>query len=269
MINKNQKKILASNFIALSVLQSANYLLPLLTIPYLARVLEPDYFGLVAFSTAMTMYFMIITDYGFNLSATRQISLCRDDEEKLSDIFSSVMIIKGCLMLFCLSLLLLIVFSFDMFSQHWELYVASFGMVVGQVLFPIWLFQGMERMRYIAYLNLFSKMFFTLCIFIFVKEKSDYLLVPLLTSLGYMFAGIWSLYFVSKEFNVVFSLQDRHMLKFQLLEGWHVFVSGLAVSLYTVSSIFVLGVFTNSVTVGNFAAAEKIIFALKGLFSPV
>lgn len=198
LIETDEKKRLTSNIFSLGVLQAANYILPLLTIPYLVRVLGPEYFGLLAFATALVAYFILITDYGFNLSATRQISINRENKAKVDEIFSSVMIIKTAFMLLSFGLMSLIVFSFEKFSQHWEIYFITFGMVVGQWLFPVWLFQGMERMKYISYLNIGAKGFFTICIFIFVQDQSDYLLVPFLTSLGFIIAGIWSLYLVKR-----------------------------------------------------------------------
>ena len=264
-----EKKRLAGNIISLGVMQGANYILPLLTLPYLVRVLGPEYFGLLAFATATNSYFILITDYGFNLSATRQISIHRDDKDKVNEIFSSVMMIKTGLMFLSFALIALLLVSFEKFSQHWEVYLMTFGMVIGQVLFPVWLFQGMERMKYITYLNIGAKAFFTVCIFIFVQNEADYLLVPLLTALGFIVAGIWSLYIVKKEFNVSFAWQSIATLKLQLEEGWHVFFSSMAISLYTISATFILGLLTNNTIVGYFAGADKVVQAVKGLYQPV
>lgn len=268
-VGTDEKKRLMSNIFSLGVLQGANYILPLLTLPYLVRVLGPEFFGLLAFATATVGFLMLITDYGFNLSATRQISIHRDDHDKLKEIFSSVMMIKAALMVISFGLMALLVFSFEKFSQHWDVYFATFGMVIGQVLFPQWFFQGMERMKYITYLNIGAKVFFTLCIFIFVQEQADYLLVPLLTAMGFVVAGIWSLYLVKKEFDVGFVWQTTSIIKFQLSEGWHVFFSSMAISLYTISTTFILGLFANNTVVGYFAAADKIVQAVKGLYAPV
>ena len=141
----------------------------------------------------------------------------------------------------------------------------TFGTVVGQVLFPIWFFQGMEKMKYITYLNILSKVIFTIAIFVFVQEQSDFYLVPLLTSIV---AGIWSLYLIKKEFSISFQLQTHLTIKKYFIDGWDVFVSRIFVSLYTTINIFLLGLFTNNTVVGYYAIAEKIVNAVGGLFTP-
>ena len=267
-VDKTEKRQLFLNFFSLLSLQGTNYILPLITFPYLIQVLGVEYFGLLAFATAMIMYFNVITDYGFNLSATREISVHRDNPEKIIEIFSAVMTIKVVLMIVSFIVLTLIVFSFEKFSSDWEIYFLTFGTVIGQVLFPVWFFQGMERMKYISYLNIFSKILFTAAIFMFVKEQSDYYLVPLFTSVGFIVAGIWSQVLIYREFNVRFKLQSTSVLKEYLIDGWHIFVSRVYVNIYTTTNLILLGLFTNNTVVGYYAIAEKIVVAIGGVFQP-
>ncbi|MEO5990335.1 MAG: oligosaccharide flippase family protein, partial [Ferruginibacter sp.] len=125
---KNEdSKTLISNFVSLSALQGINLVLPLLILPYLVRVLGMELYGLIAFSTAFVYYFQVITDYGFNLTATREISIHRKNSLKVSEIYNSVMIIKLVLLVLSLFILSFIVFSFDKLSNNYEIYFLSFG----------------------------------------------------------------------------------------------------------------------------------------------
>ena len=266
-LKKEEHKRLLSNFISLSILQGANYILPLITFPYLVRVLGVEKFGLLAFAGATIAYFNILTDYGFNLTATREISIYRDNKEKLNEIFSSVMIIKFVLMAISFLLLLLLVFSFDKFKEHSEVFLLTFGMVIGQVLFPQWFFQGIERMKYITFLNILAKVIFTIAIFIFVHKSSDYWKVPLINSLGFIVAGILALYIIFKDFKIKFSFQSFSILKHYFIDGWHLFLSSFAGSFYRNFNTIVLGFLTNNLYVGYYSIAEKIIKIIQSLQS--
>lgn len=268
-LKSEKNKQLLSNFISLFTLQGLNYILPLLTLPYLIRVLGVETFGLLSFATALVMYFSVITNYGFQLTATKEISIHRDDKEKVVEIFSSVMTIKVVLLLISFILLNIIILSFDRLSDDYLVYLLTFGTVVGQVFFPIWFFQGMEKMKYITYLNIISKSIFTAAIFIFVQDSSDYLLVPLFTSIGFIIAGILSLRLIKTEFNIRFKLQSTETIKIHLKDGWHVFVASIYTSLYTTINVVLLGIFTNNTIVGYYSIAEKIVGAIAGLFIPV
>ena len=267
--SSEEMKRLSSNIFSLGILQVANYVLPLLTFPYLVRVLGPDNFGLLAFASATSMYFLLITDYGFNLSATQMISVNRDNQYRVNEIFSSVMTIKSGLLVISLALMALLVFSFERFNQQWEIHFLTFGIVVGQTLFPVWLFQGLERMKYITYINISAKVFFTVCIFIFVHDREDCWIVPTLNSLGFIIAGICSLYIANKQIGVKFSWPTVTVIKEQLFDGYHVFVSSISISLYTISTTFILGLFAGNLIVGYYAIAEKLIQAVNGLYVPI
>jgi len=268
-LNSPTRKRLAENFLSLSGLQAVNYLLPLITLPYLVRVLGPEKFGLIVFAQSFIEYFIILTDYGFNLSATREISIHRNNKEKVCKIFSSVMTVKFLLGILSFIILALILIFIPKFRNDQLIYLFTFGMVLGNILFPVWFFQGMERMKYITILNIIAKGIFTVCIFIFIRKMADYLYVPLINSMGFLVAGGLSLRIVSKNFGIKFILPSFEAIKHQLKEGWHVFISTVAISLYTVSNAFILGLFTNNTIVGYYSAAEKIVRAVQGLLTPV
>lgn len=264
----SQRKRLISNFTALSSVQAANYLLPLVTLPYLTRILGPAKFGLVAFAQATVMYLILLTDYGFNLSATRDISVHRQDNVTVSKIFSSIMAVKTILMAVSFLLLYVLITFVGRFADERMIYLYSFGMVIGNVLFPVWFFQGMERMKLIALLNILSRAIFTVSIFVFIKQTNDYVYVPLISSLGYIVSGIVAVILVLFRFRVRLMMPTFDQLKGQLRAGFHVFVSTMAVSFYTISNTFILGLFTSDVIVGYYSAAEKVVRAVQGLLGP-
>jgi len=252
------RKRLTGNFFSLSVLQALNYILPLITLPYLVRVLGPEKYGLISFVQAFIAYFSILTDYGFGLSATREISINRENKEKVSEIFSSVMTIKIFLGILSFVILGLVLLSVPKFGNEWLLYIFTFGTVLGNILFPVWFFQGMENMKWITILNIIARSIFTVLIFVFVHKESDYLNVAIINSLGLIIAGIISLIIVFKNFKIKFILPKLENIKYQLKEGWHIFIAQVAVSGYTYSRTFAVGLFTNNTITGYYAIAEKL-----------
>ena len=149
LITSKESKTLLENILSLGVVQGLNYILPLITIPYLVRVLGPEMYGLTSFAISFITIFTLITNYGFNFSATKDISINKKYHTKVSQIFSKVIFIKTVLFFICFLFLVLLINYFDRFSINSKIYYLSFGIVLGQVITPLWLFQGLEKMKYI------------------------------------------------------------------------------------------------------------------------
>jgi polysaccharide transporter, PST family len=259
------KKSLLSNFFSLSTLQGVNMILPLITLPYLVRVLGVDNFGLVNFSLSIIMYFHILVSFGFELSATREISIHRDDKKKIAEIFSAVMIIKTAMAIISLFILSILIVAIDSLQEHAMLYYATFGIVIGNVLFPSWFFQGMERMKYITYINVVSRVTFTILIFLLVQESSDFIYVPILNSLGVIIGGFYSLWLIFKLFDLQLTLPNRGTLLLQLKDSYHFFLSRVANngSRYYVTTV--VGIYFGNIAVGYYSIVEKFFYAFMGL----
>ncbi len=266
LTNTEDKKRLMSNFFSLSVLQAFSYILPLITLPYLVHVVGVDKLGLIMFAMSFIMFFNIFVEYGFQLSATREISLHRDNKEKLTEIFSAVMSVKMILVVVAFVLLSIIIFTFDKFSHDWEIYYLTFLWVVGNAIFPIWYFQGREEMKFITIINILSRLLFAMLLFTFVHTKEDYIYVPLLNGLGTILAGIISLWLVYSKLNQKFEKQQFKMLKIYFNNSSHFFLSGISQSIYTVANTFILGIFTNTIMVGYYSIAEKLYQAMLSFY---
>jgi PST family polysaccharide transporter len=244
------------------------YIIPLITLPYLVRVLGPDKFGLVMFAKAFIAYFVLFTEYGFRLSATREISINKKNIDKVSEIFCSVYIIKLILFLVSLIIFLLLISFIPRFSSEYLLYVFTFIMVLGNLIFPVWLFQGMQQMKYITIINVIVKFLFIIPIFVFINHQADYIYVPLINSGAYLVSGIIALFsalFIFK-IRIVYSFQS---VLDQFKKGYYLFVSTLFHSLYSNSNVFLLGLISSNEMVGYYSSAEKLVTAFRDILSPI
>ncbi len=271
MLNLPEKlklnRILIQNFTSLSILQIANYLFPLIVLPYVVRILGPAKYGLINFAAAFIAYFSLMCDYGFSLSGTKEISIIRDDKEKLSRTFSTIITIKLLLSVVSFLLFILIVYFIPFFKNNWEVYVLSYGFVIGGVLFPGWFYQGIERMKYITIIQVFVRSIATVLIFMLVHEENDYLLLVLLNSSAQILIGVAGLIVAGIKFKIKFRLPSFEEIKSQLKSGWNIFQSMIAINVYTTSNTFILGLFASETIVGYYAAADKIRMAFQGVQS--
>lgn len=258
------------NAASLYLIQFAQYILPLITVPYLVRVLGPTGYGTVAFGQSLARYFLVLTEYGFAYSATRSISVNREDLETVSRIASNVWAAKA---LICtLGFVILLMASTYIPKLYTErlLLIILYGTVIGNVLFPIWLFQGMEKMVFISAINLVMQLLVMVGIFALVHQPEDYLLYAGIMSAGFIGAGVAGLGIALFTLRLRPVFPSRRGVLEALVDGWMVFLSRSSVSLYTVGNAFILGLLTNNTVVGYYSAAEKVVTAgSAGIFAPI
>lgn len=262
-------KRLADNFIALLSLQFINYVLPLFLIPYLIQTLGMEEFGIYAFVFAIATYGTKFSDYGFDLSATYHISLHKDNPNKINEIFSSVLFIKFILAMIFLVFLTLAIFFIDKLYLYKELLFLSYGMFLGNIFLPLWFFQGIEKMRFIMYLNGFLKLSLFVLILLFVKEKTDLAILFMLHSIASLMVGFLGLYLALKYFKVTLSKPSKEQIYFYLKDGWYIFTSKIAVEFYSTSSTIIVGFFVSPLILGYYAISVKIMAAIGNLFDPI
>ena len=263
--SSNDKKSLIENFLSLSLLQGLNMILPLITFPYLVRVLGIDNFGLVNFSLSIIGYFNILVSFGFELSATKDISLNRENKQKLSEIFSSVTIIKIGMFIFSIVILSILILFIDSMNENLRLYYATFGIVLGNVLFPSWFFQGVEKMKYITIINVTTRFFFTILIFILVQSEDDFIFVPLLNSIGAIIAGIIAIYLIFKTFKIRFYIPKKNIILKQLKDSFYYFISRIANNGSRYFATTIIGAYFGNTIVGYYALVEKLFYAFTSI----
>lgn len=266
MINNLKKKlkskdgkVLLENFISLSALQLIGKILPLITLPYLLRVIGFEKYGIIIFAASLIAYFQSLTDFSFKVTAVRDVAFHRHSQKKLNLIYSNVIIVKTFFLLLSLLIIGLIVMFVPSFYEFKIIYFYSSLMLVGYVLFPEWFFQGIEKMRYITYLNIGIKIFFTLCIFIFIRDKEDYWIYPLLESAGYIGAGLVGQFILIKKFKLKFSFLPLKVIIKTIKKNTPIFINQFVPTLYNNTSVFLLGILSTKEFVGIYNAILSVV----------
>ena len=254
------------NFFSLSMINGVSYLLALVTMPYLIRVLGEERYGAYLFIYTVAQYLLLAGNYGFRFSVTRQISVHRDDKNRVNEIFNATIVAR---LIISLAVVLPVLAAVALFMDGDDvlMYIFALGIVFGDILIPVWLFQGLEEMKYLTIVNVISKFVFAGLIFIFITKETDYIYVVLLNSMGYVAAGVASLWIAVRHFGICFAMPTFAAVKAQYRDGWHIFVSNIGMELYRNSNIFLLRVFAGEAAVGIYGAVEKIVKAVQTILN--
>jgi O-antigen/teichoic acid export membrane protein len=254
---------------ALSVLQAANMALPLATLPYLFRVLGPSHFGAYVFAQAVIAYLVLLADYGFNWSATADIARVQNDHDAVTRIFWRTQAAKALVACAGLVLLVLGVLLVPKMIELRPIMFATFPFVIGTVLFPQWLFQGLERMFFITVSTLSARVLVIPLTYLLVHSPDDTWLAALINSMSTVVAGIVAHALIVRARMISLWMPSANEVMEAFREGWHVFISTAAVSLYTTTNSVLLGFLAGNVTLGYFGAADKIRNAAQALIGPL
>ncbi len=254
---KRVLKRFAINVASLFSVHVANMLLPLLTVPYVVRIIGPERLGLLNFSQAYVAYFTLIINYGFELAAVRAIAANRADQAFINRIFSEVMAGKFLLWLLSTVIFALITGFIPEFRAHLGLHVCTYLSCIGIVLFPLWLYQAMEDLGRVALFNLGVKVLFSLSVFVFIRQPDDYVYQNLALSLAQVLVSVVALRLALRRFGVEFTWPTRPQLAQRFREDRSIFFSSLMITLYASSNVFLLGLLSTPYNVGIFAAGTR------------
>ena len=261
--------ILKKNLTYLFFLQNVNYVVPLILLPYLSQTLGAANFGKIAFAQAFITYFILITDYGFNTTSTQKVVAAKNNKQSLSIVFWSTTATKLFFAIVSFSILAFLILWVPKLGKMAPLlFVASIG-IVTSLLFPIWLFQGLEKMSFITWINVIPRIAILAATLLYVKQESDYLLALTLQVGGALIGALVSTLLIVRMRVVRFYCPTVEDIKHYIVDGWHIFISGIATNFYTTTNIVVLGFLTNDTWVGLFSAADKIVRAITSLLSSV
>jgi PST family polysaccharide transporter len=260
---------LRNNILSLYWVQLLTYALPLLTLPWLTRVLGLDGFGRLVFCTAINAYFIMLTDYGFNFTATRAVALAGNDRPARSGVFWTTMTAK--LVLACVGLAVLGVLTLvlEPLADNAALLLTGYLAVIGSAFTPLWYFQGTERLRVFSTITIAVRAVSVAALFLLVRTPDDLLTAMAITAGVPVAIGAICLLLLMQERAVPYAPVSLAGLRETLHDGWQLFASTTAISLYTTANTVVLGFLAGPAVVGQYGAAERLIGAAQGLVTPL
>lgn len=260
---------LRGNILALSIVQAGNYLVPILALPYLARVLGSNAYGEVVFVQTVMMFGMLLVDFGFSWSATRDISASREDRTKVSTLFAGIWGLQWLLMTAMTLIVILSVWFMPSLHPHAVLYATGLGIVLGQVLFPLWLFQGLEALKVAAVIQVAGKVLALPCLLIWVDGPQDQVAAIAFFSASSVLSGIGAIWWIHHSKWVEWFWPSRADLAQAFRQGAWIFGSRVSVSLYTTAVPLAVGLWAGPAQLAAFNLADKVRVLIQALLAPV
>lgn len=261
------KNIFVMNTLSLYCMNVFRLLLPLLTIPYLARIFSTDIYGVVVYIKALMTYIQLFIDFGFLLSATKDIAIT-NDKVKIGKIVGDTLIEKMilsflvCILFFFVSLYLPIV------KNNFEFVLISLAATLSNIFILDFLFRGLEKMHLVAIPFCIAKTFATILIFIVIRSDGDLLKLSLLDLISNILAILLSWYYKNKN-SIRLSISNWHKWIYDLKFSFVFFLSNFATTIFGAFTTIITGIYLNTTLVAYWGLCMQMLSAAKALYSPI
>lgn len=263
------KTRLFNNMSWLFILNFSNKIIPFFTFPYITRILLPEGFGIITFSLAFISYFQVFIDYGFNLTGARKVATAEDNKQELSKTYTSIMTIKFLFFLVSVPLIILITLLNSSLFEYRDIVFIFILLALSHVLMPTWIFQGIQKVKYMTFISLSVRIAFLISVFIFIKSPNDLALYAILYSSSFLIIGIISMLVINFHLKIKFCKISISDLLGLLKDGFYVFLSSAVISVMSSTGVFVLGLFYIAEFSGYYSAVTKINQIITMFFYPI
>jgi PST family polysaccharide transporter len=266
----SKKGTLLTNTVMLYILTFSNYLLSLVVVPYESRVLDPALFGLLGTANAIMLYFQLVMDFGYLLSGTQEVAKCREDKSALSRIFTAVTMGKILLIVVSAVGLQILCSVIPAWQDKRLLLTLFFVATALNSLLPDYLYRGMERMSSITIRTVCIKVFFTIGIFVVLKEPGDIWKIPLVTAIGNLAAVAATLVHLKRKLGICLQAPDFREMWQTMRRSATFFYSRIATTAYSALNTVILDIISGTgAVVGFYNSADKLIATGKSALTPI
>ncbi len=267
---KEKHGALLKNTVMLAILQLSTYVLALIVVPYQTRVLGPEVYGVLGVATAIMVYFQLVIDFGFMLSATEEVASHRDDQAYLRRVMTCVTISKLALAVVSGVVLLILCRLVGAWEGKSGLFMLFFLATACTSLMPDYMYRGLEKMTAITIRTVAIRTFFTVCIFVFLRGPEDLYIVPVLNIIGNGVAMVLAYVDLARRFQIRFAKVGVGEILANLKRSSVFFLSRIATTAYTSLNTIILDLITASGgATGYYTAADKLITTGRNVLSPI
>lgn len=266
---KSKKGVLLKNTIMLYIFRFSTYFFSLIVVPYQTRILGPEFYAKLGVATSIMLYFQMIVDFGFILSATEDASKHRDDNKFLGRILSNVTYCKAFLSIVSFLILFVLCMVIPSWKEDTGFFMLYLVATVLNAFIPDYIYRGIEKMTIITIRAVSIKFFFTIMIFILMKQPQDYYVVPILNIIGNGVALILVMHHLHKKMNIRFEKVSFKDVLDSFKCSSFFFYSNIATTVYTSCNTMLLGIISPGAATGYYTSADKLIITAKGAFSPI
>ena len=257
------KGIFIKNFFNLIINQGINIFIALLTTRVLFSTLGEAQYGLVNLALSVVLLSSITVSYGYHLNGPKRIALFRDESAKKQTLINEIIVTRiiiatgMAIILFCLT------YFFGFFKSYAALLYYSLILLFSQALFPMFYFQGNDKIAWASLVNAFAKGAYLLLIVLFIKTPEDATYVNFLFGLSALVVYIVFWIIIYKKEKIKWVWVSIHNIKKRFIENFQFFISSVAGHVSIHGGLIILANFVNNTILGEFALAQKIALLMR------
>lgn len=256
------------NTIMLYIMTFAKMAFPLITLPYLTRMLSVDGYAVVAYVKSAMVYVQILIDFGFGLSAVKEIALVVGDKEKVSKVLGTTMMAKFLLAGIGLIIIAMATLAVPILRENWLYTLLAYISIAMSVFIPDFLFRGIEKMHVVTIRFVVARGISTLLTVLVVKNDNMVLLIPCLDMIGTLVAAFWSWYEVKKlDIKPIFTEISNALQSLKI--SFVYFLSDASTTVFGALNTLLIGIYLSKSDISFWSVAMQLISAVQALYSPI
>ena len=263
--NKNTK--IFKNGVMLMIFQIAKIVFPFVTLPYLTRIFTTDTYGTVTYTKTIMNYMQIFVDFGFVLSATKDIVNCKGDNKKIGTISGDTLVARIILGLFGFIVTDILCLCLPILRANTLFVMLSYSVVFLSVFLMDFLFRGLEIMHVITIRFILMKTISTVLTFFLIKDDSQILLIPILDIISSL-AAIGLVFIEIKKRNIKLRITKLSSIVAKINDSFIYFISSAASTSLNALSTIIIGIYGSATDVAHWGLAMQIIGTITALYNP-